>query len=899
MITRNIYVDFFKKYQDKFSDFFKEKKYMGCDFQFPSAYNHIYNELLKISLYALTYELNEYRINNKLIGNSSADRFECFEKIVATAEFYEYFSKKYPVLIELMNTKLENMMSFFDEILNNFINDQEEIEHMLGSKIHKINDIVLGQGDTHNDGKTVAILKFAGNKLIYKPHALETDKVLKDLLETTNQYTSLKLRHLKFLSYQNHGWQEFKEYQESKSELEIKNLYTRLGYYLGLFFIMNTSDMHYENLIINKDYPFFIDTETLMVPSRFENADIEDSIRLNNFEDSIMLSALLPFKTRRSLMDMDLSGIFGEKVVSKKFKTMNVVDYGLDTMHIEKQLLDMVDSKQNKNRNINIFDYREDLIQGFSEIVSLVIDNKEIFISFFENQVPDNLKIRQILRPTMVYGKFLEAALNPAYLINTNVRDSLFNILLKGNETSLRVCNEVMCLKQGDVPYYMSSYNNCDLYDGNNNIIDQEFFVTSSKACVIAKINNLKMENLDYQIQLIKLSYTSKLDPIFSNDKLCINKNEKYYSNSLLVTNIMNCIDRKKFYNQPFKSYDYAMLHLIPNDSYVGGLNISLYEGIGMLLTMMYHKKINNEKTDELESMINTLDLNYKLDLDTLSCSVFDGKGSLVYLLYNAYKIFNKNEYYERYQVILNDYLEEACRLEEIDFMYGLSGVIVLLFNINKYEKSAVLEEYISKFGYLMIEYIEKNEINTVGFAHGLSGISLALSICYQTMDDEKFYSIAIKLIEKENSIMLEENLNVGWCRGFSGILLARCLMNEIVKPKDIKCLNIDYLSDKFLKEFFDVKSYCLCHGLFGNIMIAANLIKSKCLRKDFVEKLEKYIKHANSYIDNVDNIPLGLNNNYQIDGLMLGTSGIAYALMYIENDDIPSLFNLEIYEGE
>lgn len=896
MITRNIYVDFFKKYQDKFSNYFEEKDFNGFDFQFPSAYNHIYNELLKTSLYALTYELNEYRINNKLVGNDSSERFKYFEKIVTTKEFDIYFSNKYPVLMELMDTKINSMISFFDEILNNFINEKKEIEQVIGIRIDKITDIVLGQGDTHNNGKTVAVLHFHGQKLIYKPHSLDTDRVLSNLLEITNKYTALRLEHLKFISYSDHGWQEFKDYEEAQTNSSIKNLYIRLGNFLGLFFIMNTSDMHYENLIINRDMPYFIDTETLMVPSRFEKSNQNDVVSLNNFEDSIMLSALLPFKTRKSIMDMDLSGIFGEKIVSKKFKTMNVVDYGLDTMHIEKKLLDLVDSKQNKNRNINVFDYRDDLINGFTEILNIIINNKHVFLDFFEKSVPNDLKLRQILRPTMVYGKFLEAALNPVYLLNNEARNSLFDILLKGNESSLRVRDEISCLKQGDVPYYMSAYSNCNLYDGENHIIDQDFFVTSSKECILSKISNLTKTNLDFQVELIKLSYTSKLEKLFVNDKLTVKKRENRYKNSSLVFDIIQNIEKKKFYNQPFKSYDYAMLHLIPNESYIGGLNISLYEGIGMLLTLMYHRRLNNENMDDLESMINTLELNYKLDTDTLSYSVFDGKGSLVYLFYNAYKLSGKRDFYEKSLVILSEIVDDLKKTNELDFMYGLSGILVLLNNMNEDENSIVLKQYIHDIGYLILNLLDKNNLETIGYAHGLTGIAYAILLTYKTIDDQKFYNYAVKLIKKENLLMLNEKINVGWCRGYSGILLARSQMKPLMRLADIKWLDINKLTQKFIEEFYDVKSFCLCHGLFGNIMIASKLIKDRCLKEEFQEKLKSIVSEAYFYIDNIENIPLGLNNNYQIDGLMLGTSGIAYALMYIENN-IPLIFNLEVYK--
>lgn len=48
------------------------------------------------------------------------------------------------------------------------------------------------------------------------------------------------------------------KYISPSSENDIKKYYYNLGIISAIFYLFNSTDMHYENMIIHKDLPYFL-----------------------------------------------------------------------------------------------------------------------------------------------------------------------------------------------------------------------------------------------------------------------------------------------------------------------------------------------------------------------------------------------------------------------------------------------------------------------------------------------------------------------------------------------------------------------------------------------------------------------------------------------------------------
>ena len=86
-------------------------------------------------------------------------------------------------------------------------------------------------GDTHQNGRTVAILEFeSGEKLVYKPRQILIYKCFESLLDWLNDRgLKHKLKAAKSLDCQTYGWQEFVPFKECILKEEIRRFYYRQG----------------------------------------------------------------------------------------------------------------------------------------------------------------------------------------------------------------------------------------------------------------------------------------------------------------------------------------------------------------------------------------------------------------------------------------------------------------------------------------------------------------------------------------------------------------------------------------------------------------------------------------------------------------------------------------------
>jgi lantibiotic modifying enzyme len=86
------------------------------------------------------------------------------------------------------------------------------------------------------------------------------------LLDWANQYYSLGDYHLPGTGSNNYHWLEFVKHTPCQTEEQLHVYYERAGFMLGVLYILNAVDFHYENIIARKGTPVIIDHETIIQP---------------------------------------------------------------------------------------------------------------------------------------------------------------------------------------------------------------------------------------------------------------------------------------------------------------------------------------------------------------------------------------------------------------------------------------------------------------------------------------------------------------------------------------------------------------------------------------------------------------------------------------------------------
>ena len=881
-------------------------------------------ENIKVEIYNLISEcvISEYhhkRICNEIIGNDRESRILYFtKKFSESKNFAVEFIEKYNILNELLRIRVNDLLDFNIEVIKNYNNDISLLNDKLSLELGKIINIPLKSGDLHN-GKAVTSVECENGKIMYKPRNMSTDIFVEKIMNYISKVlpNCPEILFPKNLSFDNYSWQEFIERKDCENIEQVHEYYHRTGIYLAVFYLLSTIDMHFENMISYGEHPVFIDLETII---RGEISSITSMQDDKTDYKSVLVSNMLPALTNSGLFDINMSALFTGKTKSKKmFNTHVAPDENLDWVYIKENV--SIQGTHNdlfyNGEEIEPWKVEKDLINGFRKTLEVLINNKNEFIDYLKDiTINENIKIRQILRPTHVYWRFINASHHPDYLSSDEKYNSIFDILFSnftiGNHGFLRVEKEVNDLKKGYIPSFYALLNDKALYS-DENIICNNYFYETPLETVLKKIESLNINMIDYQERFIKMSFLTLYGidkPKNSIDTYSTNmKDNKLIFQHLTEDDVEKML--KEYVDYLVKNliplenncFSLIMPHIDTNGFIIQGMENELYQVGGLIWFLaIYSKTYENKYTKYPKGMLNTLITKYtKEKLSNKvehNFSVYAGNGSLVYLTYNFYKLFKEKSYIDITQEIVTDIISyyrksSLSKLYDTDFYRGLPGVLYVLCKIFLDTKEFSEVEDIIKIDDLIFigdkfyDFINMNNNNEYGFAHGLSGISVTISILYKITNNKRYNVLLKELLMKEKSL---GNLNkkvYSWCKGESGVLLSRHIMLKYSQDnKELSDLIISSMPDineQNLNSFLNLDDYCVCHGLYGNIDILNSI--------NYKNNNYLYKKHFDSLL----NIKWFEHSDYHYEGFMVGSSGVAYSLMRLFKK-IPSVLSLDIY---
>lgn len=924
----NFYKVFLLLYKEKIEEIFNETNIISFDKDriIKSLLDNMYDSLSTLCTRTLIVDINSLKEEDLLKGYSSTERYNYYSLLLRDKEYIVKLLEKYPVLEFLIDKTIFNSVNMLREVMGVL----DDVEIFTKEKASVINNITFSCGDTHNGGKRVIILETNVGKIMYKPHSLSADLLFSKLLDYINKSGSLKVpyEHIKTIDKDKYGWQEFIKEKECKNELQVSNYYYRIGVALCIFHALGCEDIHFENIIADGEYPRFIDLETLIVNRSNEEADREKNLRQmfnEEINNSVMGTLLLPLNLKSSLFDMDMGGISHTgKEKSNIWKSYLIEDEGTDNIRLEKKSILSGSSNSNmvkiNGEIVNPVEYVEDIQKGFSNTYDIILDNKNDICKIIENS---KVKVRQVLRATSVYSRFIEAATHPYYLESFELRANLLmNIKSNSNTTpelgEKEEC-EISAMFVGDVPYFETELDTCDLVANKNKKIEK-FYKSNLKSFVNRKIASLNKDNLSKQLYYIRMS----LSTVVKDAWLKKGVKEKYHERYFLKNNtFLDCAKEigDFIYNNAIWKKDKATLVTTTlsqeSNLVVSELNYNLYEGGGIIIFLLQlSKAVKDKKYEKLAlSCLSSLEEIEGIDkVCSDNISIFYSAGSLLYIYSEAYKIAKDDIYLDKLEKLIlkinqNDY--KKCQL---DIVGGISGVIILLLNIFKEYKIHTALNCAESLSEILYERLSNNiEGHFAGLAHGYSGYAWALIYMGSLSRNNRYIELGKRLIKEENKLFSESKGNwkdirveedcfeaIYWCHGASGIILSRANIIAIYNEnnndqdfidaikKDIKCGLYTLLKKGFSNEL----DHCLCHGIFGNIDVLITI--SKLLGYDDLLEIAKKeaLKAINSIKSN--GIRTGMNNSFDNINFMIGLSGIGYELIRLDNK-CKSILSLEI----
>jgi lantibiotic modifying enzyme len=128
-----------------------------------------FNLLYKIVI----HEANIYAREQKIKLNY--ETIDEYFQLLITPDYKIYILLKYPLILKDADRIINNWKKNNFELLSRVNKDYEILKESFNVK-GKITHIDFAKGDSHLDGKTVCLLSFEENKIIYKPRNLKVEE---------------------------------------------------------------------------------------------------------------------------------------------------------------------------------------------------------------------------------------------------------------------------------------------------------------------------------------------------------------------------------------------------------------------------------------------------------------------------------------------------------------------------------------------------------------------------------------------------------------------------------------------------------------------------------------------------------------------------------------------------
>lgn len=868
---------------------------------------NVAEDIHRLVLRTLIVDINQKGDKKLLKGATSKDKYNFYNDSLLNKKMINEIFRNYPVLDSIIDKTLSYELNLIKECLIHLYQDSNRIKKTFNINTKSLNKIEMSSGDTHNKGKKVIILYFNDNMLVYKPHSLSCEQLFNKISIFLNNKQSLKhdITFSKCIDCKQYGWQEFITYKECVNQNEVKIYYYRIGTLLSLFYLFSSTDIHYDNLISHGSKPIVFDLETLV-----HNSDIDENIYndkslfsqiIYEYQKSVISTMLLPTNNIFGSLGTDIGGISTKKGHQKSniLKSHQIINQGTNKIRMKEVSSTIYNEGKNilnlNGKSVSPLNYINEINSGFYDCYKMIISFKNDILELIRQQ---KFTARQVLRPTNLYCKFLNASTYPLYFTKLEKRYNLFSKFKKNiddknkkNIKSQQVAEEIVALMRNDIPYFTAKSDSTSLFSGDTEI--KNFYKSTLFDNIKKNINNFSINELNKQINYIQMSLHTLLKANSKNNmKAC--KIYKAKTSIKLVKVIADNILKMLIWNKEKNSC--TMMYTSVNEGRVTLLDGKLYYMGGVILLFAYlgwHLK-EEKYISVSKSLVNGLKELKSYENYTDNFSFFTGLGSYIYIYYTMFALFKDQSYY-------NEMLRLIYRIKETDsneynVISGPPATIIMLLNIYNNIKDKIILDKANLLGELLLKNISSvKSPQKLGLAHGFYGPAWSLIKLGIVSKNPKFTMEGKCLLEKEKEI-INKNTNISkyWCTGKAGIELSHLKIDQLLYKQNVTAKKYNEFIEDFLNDnSIYTENHSLCHGSLGIIDVIielSNNINDK-------NKIKYIIEKRNKIIDNM--LTCGIIFGGEIPAndfsFMLGLSGIAYCLLRVECTHIPSMLSFDV----
>lgn len=840
--------------------------------------------------------------------------------------------KRYSRLTALLEYCVKTTDKFLYQINSDIAQELKRIQLYTKESIESITICDTGS-DTHNGGKTVIEIKF--NKrfsFFYKENGLDSLRALMAVSSILQHDERLDISMTDVIPLQN-GYLVKKIESENietwKFPIDYQNYYKTFGSLAAILYVLNATDMHFENILMSHKTPQVGDVENLF--SNLSHFEQTNHYLFQHFENTILSTYLFDYSYTPYEDAFSFIGGTSNPKYNLDLEEV-IVDENTDKMRIiqkERETVSHNIPKYKKN-SVEVFEFENAFLKGFKEAYLSFLKNKKRLKKLVTKNLGENSKIRVLIRPTYVYSAYSEALRQPQ---NFNYGDIL-SILTKNQIVTSKIgAVEFRELSNLDIPYFFTKWNSRDLFaistTGFPQQVEPNYFSETSASMFNRKIEGLSYDDLNYELKVISMAIAGYKENVSEiTNKYTYKQNHVSLTTEILHQNNRSKDISSRVSEQLLKSIitnknGAQCISLVLNKNgylFPGYMGYGLYDGLDGLVVVLnglyrgtQDLRRKKEIMERLSELLITSDRLWKLDYN--SVSAFYGTASHLKCLYYVKDIsaLGKQLFYKD----MPDLIKKLCKVDAnkvpLDYLSGVAGVLSFLIDIytedeychlqlkniiNKLTK-ILLKRVVFDKNYFWTSDTDSNSIRS-GLAHGITGIDVALSKLLGTdiltlAERTNISAIILSSLKEENHLFnfQEERWQISsndseiygslnsWCNGSVGMLLGRFVIHSFVQDPLVESF-IENIKEKLIdEEPISCKDDSLCHGLSG----AAAVLKYMSLNdKSFTNIYMRYYSALQKMI-NSERFVSGYYTQPKISGwsLFLSQLGVLQSLDYIK----------------
>jgi type 2 lantibiotic biosynthesis protein LanM len=419
-----------------------------------SLHGWLGQRLAQLAAPLLALELNIARTRGDLHGADAEGRFVDFvRRFPAQAPD---LLLKYPVLVRLLVEEATSWTAAVVTLVTRLQQDWPQIVATFApaGAAGACVDVRLGAGDSHN-GQSVSMLHFAsGWRLVYKPRSLSCERQFQQLLawHNTSVAGACDLPEITLLERGTYGWMEYIQAAPCPDRAAAERFYRRQGHYLALLYVLEASDMHYENIVAAGEYPYLIDLEGLCQPQLTEQPA----------PASVRRIGLLPLRlwSHGAYAGVDLSGLGGSANQALPGVHACWQDLNRDTMAVgyrPAETAAALNRPQLNDQPLQSASFVAQIVAGFEQTYHSLLAHRsrleDTILAGFSTAL-----VRVIARPTQSYAIILRHSLHPNVCRDASDRERILDYLWLAvpQQPWLQalVAAEQRALWRNDVPWF-------------------------------------------------------------------------------------------------------------------------------------------------------------------------------------------------------------------------------------------------------------------------------------------------------------------------------------------------------------------------------------------------------------------------------------------------------------